>query len=341
MVKLTTEIFIEKSMLIHGDTYDYTDSIYDVGKNPIDIGCKIHGIFTIGQAKNHYSNRYKQGCSDCTKIDMIKKLSIINTGKKRNIINLSMCQETARERGGKCISDKYVSSRAEMEWKCCVEEHPSWIIPYHSIKHKDSWCNQCGIDRRKNTMDDCHALAAKNGGKCLSTEYETCDDCLKWVCEHNHNVFPMRYNDVKNGHWCPGCVNKTEQKLRTYISIFFVTMLSTYMKWCKNPDTGHYLPFDIGIEELKVFFEVDGKQHYERIAFFNKDVSLEDIQERDRLKEKKAIENVYSVVRIKCVNVRKDIYNDKTFDWKVQVHKACVMLQINKKPRVIHLYKYF
>ena len=64
----TTENFINESKEIHGiNTYDYTKTIYTGRFNPIIITCRIHGDFTINEAKAHLSK--KQGCLACSRFN--------------------------------------------------------------------------------------------------------------------------------------------------------------------------------------------------------------------------------------------------------------------------------
>lgn len=68
--KITTEQFIEKSKLIHGDKYDYSNSIYIKNNVKVKIICPIHGEFE--QVPN---NHYHQGCNQCG-VEQRKKLRI-------------------------------------------------------------------------------------------------------------------------------------------------------------------------------------------------------------------------------------------------------------------------
>lgn len=58
---LTAEDFIKKSTEVHGDKYDYRDSIYKNNVDKIKIICKIHGKFEQN-AHNHFLG---QGCPKC------------------------------------------------------------------------------------------------------------------------------------------------------------------------------------------------------------------------------------------------------------------------------------
>lgn len=59
---LGTEEFIKRSKLTHGDTYDYSLSSYEGSTAPIDIACKIHGVFKQAPSA-HYGG---QGCPSCS-----------------------------------------------------------------------------------------------------------------------------------------------------------------------------------------------------------------------------------------------------------------------------------
>lgn len=59
---VTTEEFIQKCKIIHGNKYDYSKVVYKPGYTKIEIICSIHGSF-YQVTYNHLSN--KQGCPLC------------------------------------------------------------------------------------------------------------------------------------------------------------------------------------------------------------------------------------------------------------------------------------
>lgn len=61
--KLTKETFIEKSKLVHGDRYDYSEVVYLGSKEKVKIKCHEHGYFKQ-RANAHLEG---QGCSGCFK----------------------------------------------------------------------------------------------------------------------------------------------------------------------------------------------------------------------------------------------------------------------------------
>lgn len=63
-MKDKTQTFIEKAVAIHGDTYDYTNTVYTGCMKKVSISCREHGNFEITPNK-HLSS--KQGCQKCSK----------------------------------------------------------------------------------------------------------------------------------------------------------------------------------------------------------------------------------------------------------------------------------
>ena len=64
--KLTTEEFVRRARLVHGDKYDYSNVIYVRGKDKVRIICPIHGEFAQ-RAADHL-----KGC-ECEKCGAIKR----------------------------------------------------------------------------------------------------------------------------------------------------------------------------------------------------------------------------------------------------------------------------
>jgi hypothetical protein len=56
-----TKAWIEKAKKVHGDRYDYSQSIYTGAKGLLNIGCKIHEVF-VQSADSHKRGR---GCPKC------------------------------------------------------------------------------------------------------------------------------------------------------------------------------------------------------------------------------------------------------------------------------------
>jgi len=81
--KLSTEQFVQKSRNIHGNKYDYTDSVYDGAFAPVRIKCNIHGDFYQVAGKHTAGH----GCPACggnarfTTKSFVDKANIIHSNK--------------------------------------------------------------------------------------------------------------------------------------------------------------------------------------------------------------------------------------------------------------------
>lgn len=69
----TTEQFIEKAKQVHGDLYDYSETVYTKRGNDITIICKTHGPFTQ-KAGNHLCGA---GCKECLNSRLEEKIRVL------------------------------------------------------------------------------------------------------------------------------------------------------------------------------------------------------------------------------------------------------------------------
>lgn len=115
-------------------------------------------------------------------------------------LTLESIQALAVEKGGKCLSEKYINSRTKMEFEC-ADGHRFERIPKDITRGR--WCQDCGMNK-KLTIELFQAIAIERGGKCLSTEYIDRVTNLEFECkdEHRWNAMPFH---IKNGGWCPVC----------------------------------------------------------------------------------------------------------------------------------------
>jgi len=115
------------------------------------------------------------------------------------------CRAMALDCNGVCLSEKYGSANEKLRWRC-THGH-EWEARPSDIK-QGYWCPTCGIkkrsDARRLNIEDCHALATKHGGVCLSESYISAKDKLRWRCSHGHE-WDARPSGIKSGRWCPKC----------------------------------------------------------------------------------------------------------------------------------------
>ena len=115
----------------------------------------------------------------------------------------------AQGKGGKCLSTTYVNASTKLEWEC-QKGHRWFAVPF-SVK-QGSWCPKCaGVEKK--TLEDMHALAHANTGRCLSTVYVNSQTKLEWECQKGYQWFAVP-NSVKQGSWCPHCAGNQLKTLK-------------------------------------------------------------------------------------------------------------------------------
>ena len=131
--RTSTELFIKQSIIIHGNKYDYSETIYETAKIHVKIICNIHGFFE--QTPYHHLRGY--GCHKCA-ID----------------INANRCRLSLEQFNEKAIiihGDKYDYSKVEyinnstnIKIRCI--EHDIWFeqMPSNHLRGS-SGCYKCSF----------------------------------------------------------------------------------------------------------------------------------------------------------------------------------------------------
>ena len=107
----------------------------------------------------------------------------------------------AAKRGGRCLSDGYVSSRDKLEWEC-AQGHTWWAKPV--AVQKGNWCRKCFYQSRTTTLEEVQAVARARGGRCLATRIETAGFMAEFECAVGHR-WRANVNKVMSQSWCPTC----------------------------------------------------------------------------------------------------------------------------------------
>jgi hypothetical protein len=129
----------------------------------------------------------------------IEKMNNIRRGGR----TINDMRDLAKVKGGKCLSDEYISVNHKLIWQC-QKGHVWEAIPL-SIQN-GHWCPKCAKNK-KLSIEEMHEIAKKRSGKCLSTEYVNARTKLKWQCEHGH-IWEAVPDSVKRGTWCPVCARR-------------------------------------------------------------------------------------------------------------------------------------
>ena len=194
-------------------------------------------------------------------------------------------QELAASKGGRCLSDRYVTSAAKLTWQC--DKGHIWDAIPGSVK-AGSWCPYCvGYDKRKKwTIQDMQEIASQRGGRCLSIKYNSVDNILEWQCKEMHTWRSTPYHII-NGTWCPICSEGISERIcRKHFEIIFDDKFPKVRPSWLRGKKGWKLELDGFSQKLGIAFEFQGRQHYKYIEWFHKNRALREQQEVDELKKR-------------------------------------------------------
>ena len=206
---LTTEEFIERAKLVHGDKYDYSKTEYKRNNEPVCIICKKHGEFWQKPCQ-HLSG---EGCKIC------------GYENRRRGGNVEKFLEKARKvHGDKYSYDKmnFINSNNKIEI-VCTKHGSFWQMPTKHIQGQG--CPQCGIENRteKHRVKSNDFITRAKELHGLKYDYSDVqfiemDKKVKIICPR-HGEFYQRPYDHLQGHACPKCANiesKTENEIYEY-----------------------------------------------------------------------------------------------------------------------------
>lgn len=233
------------------------------------------------------------------------KLKTIYSVKDKNTEdkNLILMKKHAKEKGGECLSDRFIDNKTHLKWKC--SNNHIWMSTPECVVKKKQWCRACSqtnrwVNNRERIYEELSTIAKNRGGELLSKEYKNHKQKLKWKCKFNH-IWQTSADVVKNGKkWCPLCQQSHGEILsRTIIeSLLESEFPSSKPKWLKSPKTNKLLELDGYNKKLKIAFEYNGQQHYKEDNTYNKNKDFSDIKYRDSIKEKLCQENGVKLIVI-------------------------------------------
>ena len=143
--------------------------------------------------------KFNQIGVDVSRIDFDKRIDFNKVYQHKT--KLEIIQEIAKKKGGRCLSDKYLSIEDKLTFKC--SEGHIWNATANSIKLQGTWCRKCGGKERLN-IEDMHQVAKERGGSCLSDKYVNSNTKLNWQCSEGHKWSAVP-SSVRHGTWCKIC----------------------------------------------------------------------------------------------------------------------------------------
>lgn len=290
----TREEFIQKSIAIHSDKYNYDKVQYINSSTKVCIVCSEHGDFL--QTPGGHLNG--DGCMKC--------------GRKRTADSHRMTKEEFAESSRKVHDNKYTYSKVKYTnslIKVCIDcpKHGEfWQVPSDHLGGHG--CERCGhesaSDIRRVTVEEFIKKSRNAHGdkydysKVRYTNNRT-KVCI--ICPE-HGEFMQTPDNHVNEVGCPNCLNKSEAKCRKILQDLtgcnFPSVWPDFLVYT----SGKCLQLDGYCEELKLAFEYNGIQHYQYQKFFHRgsEDRLAIQQERDQFKYDRLAELGIELIIIPC-----------------------------------------
>jgi very-short-patch-repair endonuclease len=235
-----------------------------------------------------------------------------------------------------CEGRKYKLLTTEEEWKkyansdfkpkmICDKGHTVKNTSISSFVSQNSGCMICfgnvpWSERYSEYKEECEKI----NFKLLTTEeewkkYANIDFKPKMICDKGHQVTNTSIDKfIGSNRGCPECVNKTEGKFNKYlnenkeklkIKSFEIHYKPEWANLKQSHNTSYEFDFIIELtNDVKIIIEIDGRQHFTQVSNWESPLH---VQIRDKIKERLALRNRYSVLRLN----QEYIYNDKN-NWQ-------------------------
>jgi len=276
---LTTEEFIEKAKLIHGDKYDYSLVDYKQSRTNVKIICKNHGEFE--QTPNCHLDGC--GCQKCGKYSTTKEFIKSAKEKHGDKYDYSLVD----------YKDNATAIKIICKTHGVFEQTPSNHLKYCS-------CPKCAKEKLKSSTKDFINKAKKvhdNKYDYSLVDYQDSKNKVIIICPI-HGEFDQSPDNHKRGKGCPICKESYGEKK---IRVFLKNRKIKYIRQQKFNDCKYdkLLRFDFYLPDLNICIEYDGEQHFISANHWGGESELEKQQIKDNIKTKYCESNNISLLRIK------------------------------------------
>jgi hypothetical protein len=286
MRKLTKQEFVDRSIELHGDKYDYSLVNY------IDIN--THVILSIdGITYSQSPSSHLQGkCPENIHLSTRKS-------KEQFII------ESKQINGDKYDYSlvEYISNYKKVILICNKCSHKFGVTPINNIFRR-SECPKCSKIESKTKMSSNNSEFIQ---KCILLnkniyysfdKIEYINNKIKVIitCK-KHGDFLVKPNYFLLDRGCSKCSrSKGETRVSEVLNKLNINFnVQKTFEACVNV---RKLEFDFYLPDYNVCIEFDGQQHFKPIKRFGGDVEFKNVKKRDEIKNKYCLENNIKLIRI-------------------------------------------
>lgn len=274
MRPLTTEQFIEKARVVHGQKFDYSLVEYKNSKTKVRIICHEHGEF-LQAPFTHLSGSECPNCAYGTIVTRLQKdrLSQEEFLRRCAAVNLEF------------LGDKYEGKRGKVKVKCQV--HGEFIVGARNIIQGHG-CRKCagaanGAAKRLSEEEFYMRVLEAHGDRYdySQVKYEYGSKNITIICKI-HGKFRQTPCNHAKGRGCPKCkISRGEAAIERVLEEAGIYNVREHK--LDKLDLTSKMRFDFFIPELNTAIEYDGEHHFQEVGHYKR--PLAEVQLYDRIKD--------------------------------------------------------
>ncbi|MEA3371429.1 MAG: DUF723 domain-containing protein [Campylobacterota bacterium] len=192
---MTTEQWIEKSKVVWGNIYTYTNTEYRGTNHKVAITCSIHGDFEVYPG-NHLTKG--SGCNRCSN-------SVRRTTE-------TFIEEAIEKFGDQYDYSKVVFKRMDIKVTITCKDHGEFEITPEGHLTNAAGCPKCGhklisVARSLSESDFIARVTEIHNGKYTYSDlvYTGIKDKVEITCPNHGNFWQTADNHLHLAHGCPKC----------------------------------------------------------------------------------------------------------------------------------------
>lgn len=207
--------------------------------------------------------------------------------------------QIARGKNGARWADKKIppSVGTPTSWTC--SQGHRWKAAYSNVVYNNTGCPYC-VGKLPKTIEDYKNFTGNDGIKWAGRELPfNTKTTTVWICSKGHYRMATYQKMVNDNGRCSIC-NQTRGERA--VALVLHDLGIKFQRQRRFPDCRYKnpLPFDfcVQIKDSYLLIEYDGELHYREGRFSNASQALLETQRNDRIKDKWANDNGYTLVRI-------------------------------------------
>ena len=262
--QLTTDDFINRSILVHGNKYDYSKVEYKTIKEKVCIICPKHGEFW----QTPYQHMKGHGCAIC------------GNAKRKTVEEF--ISDAINVHGNKYDYSKveYINNKTKV---CiiCPEHGEFWQTPH---QHLNCGCDKCSgtYNLSKDEFVEKSICVHDNKYDYSKVEFINCREKVCIICPE-HGEFYQSPSMHMSGQGCPFCkTSHMEREVYIKLKKYKFDRQVKFKDWLINLKTNRALSLDFYNKKYNIAIECQGRQHFTPDCKFGKDFN--NIIYRDKLK---------------------------------------------------------